>query len=51
MTWYTGTCEIMAMAYYVNFVVKCVCYMGLRSNVCFMVNATLMGQSLQDGHY
>jgi hypothetical protein len=31
---------------YVNSMVKCVCYMGLRSNDCFVANAALMS-----GHY
>ena len=31
---------------YVNLMFKCVCYMGLGFNGCFMVGATLM-----DGHY
>jgi hypothetical protein len=30
----------------VNFMVKCVCYIGLGSNDCFMTDAALMG-----GHY
>jgi hypothetical protein len=28
---------------HVNFMVKCVCYMGLGSNGCFMISITLMG--------
>jgi hypothetical protein len=28
---------------HVSFMVKCVCYMGLGSNGCFMTGATLMG--------
>ena len=31
---------------HVNFMVKCVCYMGLQFNGCFMTDITLMG-----GHY
>jgi hypothetical protein len=31
---------------YVNFMVKCVCYMGLRSNGCFMASEAVIG-----GHY
>ena len=31
---------------HINFMVKCVCHMGLGSNGCFMANATLTG-----GHY
>jgi hypothetical protein len=31
---------------YVNLMVKCVCYMGLGSNGCFMADTALMG-----GHY
>ena len=35
-----------ALAIYVNFMVKCVCYMGFGFNDCFVTSATLM-----DGHY
>ena len=28
---------------HVNFMVKCVCYMSLRSNGCFVIGAALMG--------
>jgi hypothetical protein len=31
---------------HVNFIVKCVYYIGLKSNSCFVTSATLMG-----GHY
>jgi hypothetical protein len=45
-TWYTGTCENNGhelITIHVNFMVKCVCYMGLGSNGCFVTGATLMG--------
>jgi hypothetical protein len=47
-TWYTSTYGIMVMSllYRLNDMVKCVCYMGLRYNGCFMAGAALMG-----GHY
>jgi hypothetical protein len=48
MTWYTGKCGITAMCllYRLNNIVKCVCFMGLGSNDCFVTGAALMG-----GHY
>jgi hypothetical protein len=48
MTRYTSTCGIMAMGllYRLDDMVKCVCYMGLGSNGCFMAGVALMG-----GHY
>jgi hypothetical protein len=43
MTWYFGTCGIttMSLLYRLDNMVKCVCYMVLRSNGCFMANAAL----------
>jgi hypothetical protein len=45
MTWYTDTYSIMAMSllYKINDMVKCVCYMNLESNDCFVTGATLKG--------
>ena len=36
----------MGLLYRLNNMVKCVCYMGIGSNNCFVTDATLMG-----GHY
>jgi hypothetical protein len=45
MTWYTGTCSITAMGllYELYDMVKCVCYMGIESNDCFIANVALTG--------
>jgi hypothetical protein len=37
--WYNGH----ALTIYVSFMVKCVCYMGLRSNSCFKTSTVLTG--------
>ena len=48
MILYTGTCGItvMSLLYRLSNMVKCVFYMGIRSNGCFVTNAALM-----DDHY
>jgi hypothetical protein len=48
MTWYTGTCGItvMGLPYRLNDIVKCVCYMGIGSNGCFVT-----GTALTNDHY
>ena len=42
---YTGTCSIMVISllYRLNVIVKCVCYMGLGFDGCFVTGAALMG--------
>jgi hypothetical protein len=50
ITWYTSTCDIMAMSllYILDSIVEYVwmCYMGLGSNGCFVIGAVLIGKSL-----
>jgi hypothetical protein len=48
MIWYASTCGITAMGllYGLYDMVKCVCYMSLGSNGCFMADAAVTG-----GHY
>jgi hypothetical protein len=48
MTLYADTCSITAMSllYGRYDMVKCMCYMGLESNGCFMAGGALTG-----GHY
>jgi hypothetical protein len=43
MTWYTSTCGItvMGLLYKLDDIVKCVCYMGLGSNSCFIASIAL----------
>jgi hypothetical protein len=48
MIWYTDTCDItvMSLLYRLYDMAKCVCYMDIVSNDCFMVGIALTG-----GHY
>jgi hypothetical protein len=48
MTWYAGTCGIttMSLIYELYDMIKCVSYMSLGSNGCFMASA-----ALTDNHY
>jgi hypothetical protein len=45
MTSCIGTCSVTAMGllYRLSDIVKCMCYIGLKSNGCFVTDAALMG--------